>query len=135
METRAARKLSLEEHVNRQNGSRYNKWNRKLTLGGIRQSKAWWADLGSDIAGKKYRAMYNVLNSYTNRIGVGGYANSWDAVLSAFYGGPSVKKMTKEEIGNKKKEILEVAKEKIKVHGKKGEKLAKMVAEAESDCN
>lgn len=40
METRAARKLSLEEHVNRQNGSRYNKWNRKLTLGGIRQSKA-----------------------------------------------------------------------------------------------
>jgi|SRR5579864_377313 len=135
MATKPVRILSCEEHINRQNGSRYHKWNRMLKLGGIRQPKAWWAEVGSDITGKRGRAMYNVLNSYTNRIGDGGYANTWDALLSAFYGGPTVKKMTSAEISKKKKEILEVAREKVKVHGKRGEKLAKLVAKPEFKYN
>jgi hypothetical protein len=126
MGTKAVHTVSLEEHINRQNGSRYNKWNRVLNLGGIRQPKAWWAELGSDITGKNKRTVYNVLNSYHHRIRVGGYANSWDALLSAFYGSRTVKKMTKAEIAAKKKEVLEIAKEKVKVHGKRGEKAAKL---------
>lgn len=104
------RKLTAEEHENRRAGARKNDWNHYITLGKIRKSKAWWAEILADVTAKPYRGVYNTLNSYTNR-----GMNSWDAVLSACFGSPVLKKMTSKETDEAKKHILEVAREKVKV--------------------
>ena len=105
----------------RRNASRYREWNHFMNLGGICQSKAWWAEIASDLTewlkssganviGKSYRTMYNTLNSYSNRVR---YGSDWDALLCACFRSSVVKKMSKKELSEAKKLILDAAREKI----------------------